>query len=114
MGSLIFIVSIIILQTINPEVAVENIANASLIGSFFIIFIVLVITVGIVVKKAVFKFIDRLNTERLENNKEAEANRKAMLDYVMQKNDIFVEVIKNYSDSNDSLKTVLEKIIMKL
>jgi len=104
----------IFLLQINPQVAVENIANASLIGSFFIIFIVLVITVGVVVKKAVFKFIEKINNERIENNKEADKNREAMLNYVMQKNDIFVEVIKNYSDSNDSLKTVLEKIIMKL
>ena len=103
----------IVLQ-LNPQVAVENIANASLIGSFFIIFLVLVITGLIIIKRVVVTFVGKINDERIENNKEADKNRDAMLQYVMQKNDIFVEVIKNYSDSNDSLKVVLEKLIMKL
>ncbi len=104
---------LIILQ-INPQVAVDNVANTGLIGSFFIIFLALIVAIAIILKKTLLKFIEKMNEERIAKDKEADKNRENMLHYVMQKNDIFTEVIKNYSESNDSLKIVLEKILAKL
>ena len=102
------------LLQINPQVAVENISNSGLIGSFFILFIAMIIAVAVVFKKVMFKLFDKLNAERLEKDKEADKNRNEFVNYLTQKNDIMFEVIKNYSESNDKLRLVLERILTKL
>jgi len=102
------------LLSINPQSAVENISNSGLIGSFFILFIAMIISVAVVFKKVMFKLFDKLNVERLEKDKEADKNRNEFVNYLTQKNDIMFEVIKNYSESNDKLRLVLERILTKL
>ena len=102
-----------IVAQIDPQIAVNNIANENIIGSFFIISLFVAITVAIVMKKIIMKLFEKMNEERLEKDKEADKQRQIFIDYLIQKNDVFVEVIKNYSDSNDALKMVLEKILMK-
>lgn len=104
----------VILQ-IDPSKAVENISlNNGVLGSMFILILSFLVGAVIFIRKS---FISQLNEmrnrlDKSENN--AKESNDRFLTYLQEKNAVFVDVIKEYSETRDASRVVMEKLLMKL
>ncbi|MCF6365276.1 MAG: hypothetical protein L3J35_03645 [Bacteroidales bacterium] len=114
--------SFILLQSIiDPTEAVNSIStNYGLLGSMFILVLALLVFTFIYIRKDTKTQIQTLNDrldaaekETLQSRNEAKESRKEFMLYLQNKNDIFINIIKEYADSRDKSSLLMEKILLK-
>lgn len=109
----LFFFTYILLQNISPQVAVDNISNTGLVGSLFILVLFLLIGILILFWRATKKQFDELGKRVEDAEKKADQAEKQLFDYIKTDRNILLEIIKNYTDTNDKLTVVLNKILIK-
>ena len=109
-----FLLMYILLQ-IDPGQAVQNISlDYGILGSLFIINLSFLVAAIIYIRKTFARQISDLSIRLDKTETKAETGEKEFRTYLQEKNTVFVEVIKEYSESRENSRIIMEKLLLKL